>query len=67
MIVDQAEQVVVGELQDDSNPERQSETARFVLTSLGKSLGWGAQATSQAGFALTDGSGRTLSVRWQND
>jgi hypothetical protein len=67
MIVDQAEAIVVSELQDDQNPERQSETARFVLTSLGKSLGWGAQATSQAGFALTDGSGRTLSVRWQND
>lgn len=68
MIVDQAEAVVVEELLDTDNEERRSETARFVLTSLGKSLGWGSQATSQAaGFSLSDGSGKQLTVRWQTD
>jgi hypothetical protein len=67
MIVDQAEAVIVEQLEDKDQPDRRDDAARFVLTSLGKSLGWGAQATSQAGFSLSDGSGRTLSVRWQSD
>jgi hypothetical protein len=67
MIVDQAETIVIEQLEDIDNPERRDEAAKFVLTSLGKSLGWGTQATSQAGFSLSDGQGRTLSVRWQSD
>jgi hypothetical protein len=67
-IVDTAEMVIVEELQDTNNPEQRSEAARFVLTSLGKTLGWGTQATSQAaGFSLSDGAGRTLQVKWQSD
>ena len=68
MIVDQSEAVVVTELLDETQPERQSEAARFVLTSLGKSLGWGgAAAAASAGFSLSDGAGRTLQVKWQSD
>ena len=68
MIVDQAESVVVEQLLDDAQPDRRDEAARFVLTSLGKSVGWGQQATSQAaGFSLSDGAGRTLQVKWQSD
>jgi len=68
MIVDQSEAVIVEELLDDDQPERRSEAARFVLTSLGKSLGWGQNSASQAaGFSLSDGSGRTLQVKWQSD
>jgi len=68
MIVDQSEAVIVEELLDADQPERRSEAARFVLTSLGKSLGWGQQAASQAaGFSLSDGTGRTLQVKWQSD
>lgn len=68
MVVDQAEAVVVEELLDLGQPERRAEAARFVLTSLGKSLGWGGQAAgAAAGFSLSDGTGRTLQVRWQSD
>jgi hypothetical protein len=68
MIVDQSEAVIVEELLDQEQPERRSEAARFVLTSLGKSLGWGQNAASQAaGFSLSDGAGRTLQVKWQSD
>jgi len=69
MIVDQSEAVIVEELLDQDQPERRSEAARFVLTSLGKSLGWGTgqSATQAAGFSLSDGAGRTLQVKWQSD
>jgi hypothetical protein len=68
MIVDQAEAVVVEQLLDVDQPDRRDAAAQFVLTSLGKSVGWGQQAASQAaGFSLSDGSGRTLQVKWQSD
>jgi len=68
MIVDQAEAVVVEQLLDADQPDRRDAAAQFVLTSLGKSVGWGQQATSQAaGFSLSDGAGRTLQVKWQSD
>ena len=68
MIVDQSEAVIVEELLDQEQPERRSEAARFVLTSLGKSLGWGTSTAGQAaGFSLSDSSGRTLQVKWQSD
>ena len=68
MIVDQAEAVVVEQLLDANQPDRRDEAARFVLTSLGKSLGWGTSTTGQAaGFSLSDSSGRTLQVKWQSD
>jgi hypothetical protein len=68
MIVDQAEAVVVEQLLDADQPDRRDDAARFVLTSLGKGVGWGAQATSAAaGFSLSDGSGRQLTVKWQTD
>jgi hypothetical protein len=68
MIVDQAEAVVVEQLLDTGQADRRDEAAKFVLTSLGRSLGWGqTAATPAAGFSLSDGTGRTLSVRWQND
>ena len=67
MIVDQAEQVIVEQLTDAAQTDRRDEAAKFVLTSLGKALGWGQQATSAAGFSMTDGGGRTLQVKWQTD
>ena len=67
MIVDQAEAVVVEQLLDTDQADRRDEAARFVLTSLGRSLGWGQTTQAQAGFSLSDGSGRTLSIRWQSD
>jgi len=67
MIVDQAEQVIVEQLTDAASIDRRDDAAKFVLTSLGKALGWGAQATSAAGFSMTDGGGRTLQVKWQTD
>ena len=67
MIVDQAEMVVVEQLTDTDQIERRDEAAKFVLTSLGKALGWGTAATSAAGFSMTDGGGRTLQVKWQTD
>jgi len=68
MIVDQAEQVIVEQLQDEEQPDRRDEAAKFVLTSLGKQLGWGATATSAAaGFSLSDGSGKQLTVKWQTE
>jgi hypothetical protein len=68
MIVDQSEAVIVEELLDADQPERRSEAARFVLTSLGKSLGWGTgQSSTGGGLSLSDGSGRTLQVKWQSD
>jgi hypothetical protein len=66
MIVDQAEAVVVEQLTDDRNPDRRDEASKFVLTTLGKALGWGSQATSPAGFSMSDGQ-RTLSIRWMGD
>lgn len=66
MIVDQAEANLVEQLTDASSLDRRDEAAKFVLTSLGKSLGWGTQSTSAAGFSLTDGN-KTLSVKWQSD
>lgn len=68
MIVDQAEAVVVEQLLDEESLSRRDDAAKFVLTSLGRSLGWGQTAAPQAaGFSLSDGSGRTLSVKWQTD
>jgi hypothetical protein len=67
MIVDQAEAVVVEQLLDKAQIDRRDEAAKFVLTSLGKALGWGTQATTAAGFSLSDGGGRTLQVKWQTD
>ena len=67
MIVDQAEAVIVEQLTDAKQTDRRDEAAKFVLTSLGKALGWGTQATSAAGFSMTDGGGRTLQVKWQTD
>lgn len=68
MIVDQAEAVVVEQLLDADQPDRRDAAAQFVLTSLGRSLGWGNSPASQAaGFSLSDGSGRTLQVKWQSD
>ena len=67
MIVDQAEAVVVEQLTDTEQTDRRDEAAKFVLTSLGKALGWGTQATTAAGFSMTDGGGRTLQVKWQTD
>jgi hypothetical protein len=69
MIVDAAEAVIIEQLLDADQPDRRDDSARFVLTSLGKSVGWGAQATSAAaaGFSLSDGSGRQLTVKWQTD
>jgi hypothetical protein len=67
MIVDEAENVIVEQLTDPSSTDRRDEAAKFVLTSLGKSLGWGTQATAAAGFSLTDGGGRQLTVKWQTD
>ncbi len=67
MIVDQSEAVIIEQLLDTEEPGRRDDAARFVLTSLGRSLGWGQTAQAQAGFSLSDGSGRTLSIRWQSD
>ncbi len=68
MIVDQAEAVVIDQLLDEESLDRRDEAAKFVLTSLGRSLGWGQTAVpAAAGFSLSDGSGRTLSVKWQTD
>lgn len=67
MIVDQAEAVVVEQLLDTGQADRRDEAAKFVLMSLGRSLGWGQTAQSAAGFSLSDGSGRTLSIKWQSD
>jgi hypothetical protein len=68
MIVDQAEAQVVDQLLDEQSTERRDAAASFVLTSLGKSLGWGGQSSTQsAGFSLSDGAGRTLQVKWQTD
>lgn len=68
MIVDQSEQVVIEQLLDENDIERRDDAAKFVLTSLGRTLGWGQTAqASQAGFSLSDGSGRTLQVKWQSD
>ena len=67
MIVDEAENVIVEQLTDVNSVDRRDEAAKFVLTSLGKALGWGQQATSAAGFSLSDGGGRTLQVKWQTD
>ncbi len=68
MIVDQAEAVVVEQLLDADQPDRRDDAARFVLTSLGKGVGWGATTTSAAaGFSLSDGAGRSLTVKWQTD
>jgi len=68
MIVDQAEAVIIEQLLDADQPDRRDESARFVLTSLGKTVGWGAQATSAAaGFSLSDGSGKQLTVKWMTD
>jgi len=50
MIVDLAEANIVEQLSDTGSVDRRDEAAKFVLTSLGKSLGWGAPATSAAGF-----------------
>src|SRR5215213_5615437 len=60
MIVDQAEGVIVEQLTDASSIDRRDDAAKFVLTSLGRALGWGTQATAAAGFSMTDGGGRTL-------
>jgi hypothetical protein len=67
MIVDQAEAVVVEQLLDKAQIDRRDEAAKFVLTSLGKALGWGTQATTAAGFSMTDGAGKQLTVKWQTD
>ena len=67
MIVDAAEANIVEQLTDKAQVDRRDEAAKFVLTSLGKALGWGTQATSAAGFSMTDGGGRTLQVKWQTD
>jgi hypothetical protein len=68
MLVDTAEAVIVEQLLATDQPDRRDDAARFVLTSLGKSVGWGTQATSAAaGFSLSDGSGKSLTVRWQTD
>ena len=68
MIVDQAEAVIVEQLTDTRQVDRRDEAARFVLTTLGKSLGWGnAGGPSGGGISLADGSGRQLTVRWQTD
>jgi len=69
MIVDQAEAQVVDQLLDENSVDRRDEAAKFVLTNLGKSLGWGTSpsSTQSAGFSLSDGSGRTLQVKWQTD
>ena len=69
MIVDQAEAVIVDQLLDTEQADRRDEAAKFVLTNLGKSLGWGTgpSSTQSAGFSLSDGSGRTLQVKWQTD
>jgi hypothetical protein len=69
MIVDQAEQVIIEQLTDTANIDRRDDAARFVLTSLGRSSGWGQSGPAQpaAGFSLSDGAGRTLSVKWQTD
>ena len=67
MIVDQAERVIVEQLTDETSIDRRDEGAKFVLTSLGRALGWGTQATSAAGFSMTDGAGKQLTVKWQTD
>jgi len=69
MIVDQAEAVIVDQLLDTEQADRRDDAAKFVLTSLGKSLGWGTStsSTQSAGFSLSDGAGRTLQVKWQTD
>jgi len=66
MIVDQAEAIVVEQLTDERNTDRRDEASKFVLTTLGKSLGWGSQATAPSGFSMSDGQ-RTLSIRWMGD
>jgi len=66
MIVDLAEANIVEQLSDEGSIDRRDEAAKFVLTSLGKSLGWGTQAASAAGFSMTDGT-KTLQVKWQTD
>jgi hypothetical protein len=43
MIVDEAEHVVVEQLLDDRNTDRRDEASKFVLTTLGKALGWGSK------------------------
>ena len=67
MIVDQAEAQVVDQLLDPDSIDRRDAAATFVLTSLGKSLGWGNSPQQSAGFSLSDGAGRTLQVKWQTD
>ena len=67
MIVDAAEANIVEQLTDTSSIDRRDECAKFVLTSLGKALGWGTGQSSAAGFSMTDGGGRTLQVKWQTD
>jgi hypothetical protein len=66
MIVDRAEAVVVEQLSDEKNTDRRDEASKFVLTTLGKALGWGSQATAPNGFSMSDGV-RTLQVKWQSD
>lgn len=66
MLVDRAEAVVVEQLSDERNTDRRDEASKFVLTTLGKALGWGSQATAPNGFSMSDGV-RTLQVKWQSD
>jgi hypothetical protein len=67
LIIDAAEGKIIDRLADTEG-EDQYETAKFVLTSLGKEVGWGAAAprSPAGGFALSDGS-RSLVVKWNDD
>jgi hypothetical protein len=64
LIVDRAEEAILDRLTTTEGDE-QYETAKFILTSLGKELGWGATSKSAASLSLSDGN-RTLSVRWND-
>lgn len=66
LIVDCAEAKIVERLTELQGDELY-DTVKFVLTTLGKEVGWGAAQPRTAGaVALTDGS-RSLTVRWNDD
>jgi hypothetical protein len=66
LIVDTAEAKIVERLTSLEGDDLY-DTVKFVLTTLGKEVGWGAgQPRSAGAVALTDGS-RSLTVKWNED
>src|SRR5262245_44564645 len=63
-LADIAENIVHNALTDEEDKGRQDTMARFVLTSQGRSRGWGSGATG--GVKINNAAGGTIIVQWED-